>query len=172
MVGSFFSCYAGSGSFTRSGINYQAGAMTPLSAVFAAVFLALILLLIAPLTQYLPIPAMAGVILLVAFNLIDFHHIRIIFRTSKQEAAILVATFLSTLVLDLEFAIYTGVLLSLFFYLRQTAHPEIVSLLPEQDETGQILTPSEKECPALKIIRIDGSLFFGAVNIYRSFCRS
>jgi len=165
IAGSFFSCYAGSGSFTRSGINYHAGAMTPLSAVFASVFLALILLLVAPLTEYLPIPAMAGIILLVAFNLIDFHHIRNIIRTSKQEAAILGATFFSTLLLDLEFAIYTGVLLSLFFYLRQTAHPEIISLMPDQvDAAGPIWTPSEQHCPALKIIRIDGSLFFGAVN--------
>ncbi|MBU4034795.1 MAG: SulP family inorganic anion transporter, partial [Proteobacteria bacterium] len=81
ICGSFFSCYAGSGSFTRSGLNYHSGAMTPLSAVFSAVFLALILLLVAPLTEYLPIPAMGGVILLVAFNLIDFHHIRGIIKT-------------------------------------------------------------------------------------------
>jgi SulP family sulfate permease len=164
IAGSFFSCYAGSGSFTRSGINYHAGAMTPLSAVFSALFLALILLLVAPVTEYLPIPAMAGVILLVAFNLIDFHHIRVIIRTSKQEAAILATTFLATLVLDLEFAIYAGVLLSLFFYLRQTAHPEIVSVMPSQDEAGDACVPPDKQCPALKIIRIDGSLFFGAVN--------
>jgi len=76
IVGSFFSSYAGSGSFTRSGINYAAGARTPLAAIFAAAFLAAIVLLIAPLTKFLPIPAMGGVILLVAYNLIDFHHIR------------------------------------------------------------------------------------------------
>jgi len=164
IAGSFFSCYAGSGSFTRSGINYHAGAMTPLSAVFSAIFLALILLLVAPVTEYLPIPAMAGVILLVAFNLIDFHHIRVIIRTSKQEAAILATTFLATLVLDLEFAIYAGVLLSLFFYLRQTAHPEIVSVMPDQGNADNVSSLPDKHCPALTIIRIDGSLFFGAVN--------
>ena len=59
--GSFFSSYAGSGSFTRSGINYSAGARTPLSAIFAAMFLALIVLLVAPLTAYLPVAAMGGV---------------------------------------------------------------------------------------------------------------
>jgi len=58
LVGSMFMSYAGSGSFTRSGINYQAGAKTPLSAIFAAISLALILLLVAPLTAYLPIAAM------------------------------------------------------------------------------------------------------------------
>lgn len=164
ICGSFFSCYAGSGSFTRSGINYHAGAMTPLSAVFSAVFLSLILLLVAPLTEYLPIPAMGGVILLVAFNLIDFHHIRGIVKTSKQEAAILLITFAATLIFDLEFAIYAGVLMSLFLYLSRTAHPEIVNLMPDPDASGKLISQTDSQCPAFKIIRIDGSLFFGAVN--------
>lgn len=164
IVGSFFSSYAGSGSFTRSGINYHAGAMTPLSAVFSAAFLALILLLVAPLTEYLPIPAMGGVILLVAFNLIDFHHIRSLIKTNREEAMILLTTFLATLFLDLAFAIYAGVLLSLILYLSRTAHPQIVNLLPNPDASGQFFTHAESECPAFKIIRIDGSLFFGAVD--------
>jgi SulP family sulfate permease len=164
ICGSFFSCYAGSGSFTRSGINYHAGAMTPLSAVFSAVFLALILLLVAPLTEYLPIPAMGGVILLVAFNLIDFKHIRGIVKTSKQEAAILLTTFAATLIFNLEFAIYAGVLMSLFLYLSRTAHPEVVNLIPNPDVPGQYLAQADSRCPAFKIIRVDGSLFFGAVN--------
>lgn len=154
IVGSFFSSYAGSGSFTRSGINYHAGAMTPLSAIFSAIFLALILLLMAPLTVYLPIPAMGGVILLVAFNLIDFRNIRDIIKTSKDEAAVLLTTFFATLFLDLEFAIYSGVLMSLILYLSRTAHPEIVEVTHNHDALGQ----------SFKIIRIDGSLFFGAVH--------
>ena len=164
IVGSFFSSYAGSGSFTRSGLNYYAGAMTPLSAVFAAVFLALILLLIAPLTAYLPIPAMAGVILLVAYNLIDYHHIQSILRTSKEETAVLLTAFLATLLLNLEFAIYAGVLLSLIIYLRRTSHPQIVNLAPDPSSDRVKLAQSELQCPILKIIRIDGSLFFGAVS--------
>ncbi len=164
IVGSFFSSYAASGSFTRSGINYHAGAMTPFSAVFAAGFLALILLLVASLTAFLPIPAMAGVILLVAYNLVDFHHIRSIIRTSKEETAVLVTTFLATLLLDLEFAIYVGVLLSLVLYLSRTSHPQIVNLAPDPDSDRVTLTQSEIQCPHFKIIRIDGSLFFGAVS--------
>ena len=164
MIGSFFSSYAGSGSFTRSGINYQTGAMTPLSAIFSSVILMLILLLVAPLSSYLPISAMASVILLVAFSLIDFRHIGSIIKTSKEEAMVLLTTFLATLFLDLAFAVYAGVFLSLILYLSRTAHPEIVMLRPDPDASGHFLTRTEAECPALKIIRIDGSLFFGAVN--------
>ncbi len=164
IVGSFFSSYAGSGSFTRSGINYQTGAITPLSAVFSAMLLALLLLLIAPLTAYLPIAAMGGIILLVSYNLIDVHHIRTIIRTSREETAVLLVTFLATLFLDLEFAIYAGVLLSLVLYLNRTAHPRIANLIPNSDAAGPLLIETESECQYLKVIRIDGPLFFGAVN--------
>ncbi len=168
IVGSFFSSYAGSGSFTRSGINYQAGAKTPLSAIFAAVFLALTILLIAPLTAYLPIAAMGGIILIVGYNLIDFHHIKGIIKASRSETSVLIVTFLATLFLELEFAIYAGILLSLVFYLNRTARPKIVSLAPDPEERRRHMTNLERkvlpECPQLKVVRIDGSLFFGAVS--------
>ena len=168
MVGSFFSSYAGSGSFTRSGINYQAGAQTPLSSIFAALILALILLLFAPLTAYLPIAAMGGIILVVAYGLIDFHHIKGIIKASKSETIVLLVTFCSTLFLELEFAIYAGILLSLVFYLNRTSRPKIFSMVPDlHDEKRRLVNLSRKtltECPQVKIVRIDGSLFFGAVH--------
>jgi len=168
MAGSFFSAYVSSGSFTRTGVNYEAGAKTPLAGIFAALSLALIILLIAPLTAHIPIPSMAGILLLVAYNLIDFHHLKIIYRASKSEFIILSVTFLATLFLDLEFAIYVGVLLSLIVYLNKTSKPNIVSLMPDPDDPKQHLINIQKknlpEYPELKIIRIDGSLFFGAVQ--------
>ncbi len=170
IVGSFFSSYAGSGSFTRSGINYSAGAKTPMSAIFAAIFLALIVLLIAPLTAYLPIAAMGGVILLVAYNLIDFHHIKEILTISKSETAVLLTTFFATLFLELEFAIYLGVLLSLVLFLNRTSTPDIVALAPDVDANGnqrQLASLDEKplaQCPQLKIIRVDMSIYFGSAS--------
>jgi len=170
IVGSFFSSYAGSGSFTRSGINYEAGAKTPMSAIFAAIFLLFIILLIAPLTAYLPVAAMGGVILLVAYNLIDLHHIQMILKNSKSEATILIVTFLSTLFLELEFAIYMGVLLSLVFFLKRTSTPEIPTLSINIDEKTNkrsfinINKKPLKQCPQLKVIRIDMSIYFGSIN--------
>ena len=166
LVGSFFSSYASSGSFNRSGLNYEAGARTPLAAAFAALFLAAILLLVAPLAAYLPVAAMAGVLFLVAWGLIDFRHIRGIIRASRSETAILAATFLSTLFLDLEFAIYVGVILSLGFYLNRTSRPLVGALAPDrQDPLGRFSSDQDlPECSQLKIIEVHGSLFFGAVN--------
>lgn len=174
IVGSCFSSYASSGSFTRTGVNYSAGARTPLAAIFAALSLALVLLLIAPLTAYLPIPAMAGVLLLVAYNLIDFKQIRYIIRSSRSETAVLATTFFATLFLELEFAIYAGVLLSLTLYLNRTSKPAITTLAPDWDEIKHPLTNVTlkplPQCPQLRIIRLDGSLFFGAVDHFANFC--
>ncbi len=170
LTGSFFSSYAGSGSFTRSGINYDTGAKTPMSAIFAAGFLMMIILLVAPLTAYLPVAAMGGVILIVAYNLIDFHHISHIVRTSKSETAILLTTFFATLFLELEFAIYMGVLLSLVIFLARTSTPEVITLAIDVDPASgkrKMVNVQKKplnQCPQLKVIRIDMSIYFGSLN--------
>ncbi len=170
LAGSFLSSYAGSGSFTRSGVNHAAGAVTPLSAIFAAVILMVTVMLVAPLAVYLPIGAMAGVILLVAYNLIDFKQITHVITSSTSETSILLTTLASTLFLELEFAIYLGVLLSLVIFLGRTSYPDIVSLAPAYDpvyrKKNLIDTSSRpvSECPNLKIIRFDMSIYFGSLN--------
>lgn len=166
LVGSFFSGYASSGSFNRSGVNYASGARTPLAAVFAAFFLLIILLAVAPLAAYLPTAAMAGVLFLVAWGLIDTHHIMEMPKISKQEAVVLWVTLIGTL-LDLEKGIFLGIILSLVFYLYRTSRPAIHSVIPDASDNKRKFietTDSSKECPQLKVMRINGSIFFGAVE--------
>ena len=170
IVGSFLSSYASSGSFTRSGVNFEAGARTPLSAILAALFLMVIVLLVAPLIAYLPLAAMAGIILLVAYNLVDFKNIRKTFKYSKSESVIFTATFLATLLFELEFAIYLGVLLSLMLFIAKTSTPDVHTLAfatppGEGDRRLQSIRKAPLvQCPQLKIIRIDMSIYFGSIN--------
>jgi SulP family sulfate permease len=166
IAGSFFSAYASSGSFNRSGLNYEAGAKTPLAAAFAAVMLIAILLLVAPLARYLPIPTMAAILFLVAWGLIDFKAIRAIVRTSRSETAVLTVTLVATLTAQLEFAIYIGILLSLMLYLSRTSRPRIVDVKPDPGEHSDLFTTQSglPDCPQIKIVRINGSIFFGAVD--------
>lgn len=170
-VGSFFQCYAASGSFTRSGVNYEAGAKTPIAAIMAAVFLLLILLLVAPYFAYVPIPAMAGVIILVAWKLIDFRELLHIIRTSRAETSIAVITFLSTLFIDLEFAIYVGVMLSFLIFLNKSAHPFIGIGAPDPNTKHRVFRSAEThgltECPQLSFVRMDGPFYFGSVEHVR-----
>ena len=168
IIGSLFSSYASSGSFTRTGLNYEAGARTPLAAVFAAVVLAAGLPVFALITPYVPIPSMAAILLVVAYGLIDWHQIRKILRAGSNEYSVFVVTFLSTLFLQLEFAVYVGVLLSLVLYLRRTSRPRITTISPDPNHADRAMVNVHKTgiqvCPQLRIIRIDGSLFFGAVS--------
>jgi SulP family sulfate permease len=166
IVGGFFSAYVATGSFNRSGLNYEAGAKTPLAAVMAGVLLMGIVLLVAPLAAYLPNAAMAGVLLLVAWGLVDVHHIRKILRASRTEAMVMSVTFLSALFLDLEFAILLGVGLSLMAYLNRTSQPGMKERVPDPSLPRRRFNGAAHlpQCPQLRLVRIDGSLFFGAVS--------
>jgi SulP family sulfate permease len=166
IAGSFFSGYVATGSFNRSGLNYQSGAKTPLAAIFAALLLMVIVLLVAPYAAYLPKAAMAGVLFLVAWGLIDFKEIGHVLKSSKRETSVLLVTLLSAMFLELEFAIFAGVLLSLVLYLERVSKPNIVTRVPDQRLYKHAFSsdPDLPECKQLKIIRIDGSLFFGSVN--------
>lgn len=165
ILGSFFSSYASCGSFNRSGVNYAAGARTPLATVYASVFLVLILLLVGPLASYLPTAAMAGILFLVAWSLIDFHHIALITKNNLSEAVILWVTLLGTLV-DLEEGIFFGILLSLIIYLYRVSKPNLVPVVPAKEEGAYhfVSAYDHQECPQISMMRINGAIFFGAVD--------
>ncbi len=167
VLGSFFSAYPSSGSFNRSGLNYDSGAKTPLAAVFSAGALVVLLLVSAPLLAQLPLAAMVGLLFMVAWNLIDVRAIRHIASASRAEAAVLAVTFAATLLAELEFAILFGVTLSLVIYLNRTSRPALRALAPDPRDPGRkfrVIEPGMAECPQLRILRLEGSLYFGAVN--------
>ena len=170
IAGSFFSAYVATGSFNRTSLNYQAGAKTPISAMIAGFLEIFIVLAIAPLVAYLPTAAMAGILFIVAWGLIDFPAIKHIFSSTNSERAIFSVTFLAALFLDLEFAILAGILLSLMLYLMRASRPRILTRVPDPKQPNRKFTSELgplQECPQLHIMRIDGSLFFGSVAYIR-----
>jgi len=167
LVGSFFSAYPSSGSFNRSGANYEAGARTPLAAALSAGFLVLIVLAVAPLAAFIPVASMAAILFLVAWGLFEFHHIATIWRASRTESAVLAVTFAATLVMHLEIAILLGIVLSLVLYLHRTSRPALRSLIPDPlspQRKFRERQAGEAECPQAQVLRIEGSLYFGAVS--------
>jgi len=167
LVASFFSGYPTSASFNRSGINYEAGARTPLAAAFSAPFLIVVLLLVAPLVAYIPIASMAAILFMVAWGLFDTHAMRTILRTSRSEALVLIFTYFATLLMNLEMAILTGVMLSLVVYLNRTSRPQMRTMVPDPRHAERRFGPVADglaECPQTKILSIEGSVYFGAVD--------
>jgi SulP family sulfate permease len=166
IVGSFLSSFPSAGSFNRSAANYEAGAKTPMAAVYSSIILTVVVLLVAPLAAYLPLASVAALLLLIAYGLINVTHIKSIFKTSRSESTVMLLTFLAALFIGLDTAIYVGVILSLLLFLNQAAHPGIRDVKPDfrggsfhfDADTGL------PDCPQLKMLRLNGSVFFGAVE--------
>ncbi|MBS0319884.1 MAG: SulP family inorganic anion transporter, partial [Proteobacteria bacterium] len=170
IAGAFTSSFPSSGSFNRIWVNVEAGAQTPLAAVFSAVFLFAALLVLAPLAHYLPLAVMAALLFLVAWGLIDVREMRRVARTQRAEGAVMFVTLLATLVVQLEFAIFVGVLLSLFVYLARTTRPRVHRVVPDPGAPYLrfVIPPAGTVLPRdVDVIRVDGSLFFGAVDHVR-----
>lgn len=169
IAGSFFSAYTSSGSFNRSGANFAAGARTPLAAAFSAGLLLLIALVAAPWAAYLPVPAVAAVLFIVAWGLIDLREIEEILRRHPRERIVLLLTFVGTLV-DLEKGLFLGIVASLLLYLYRTSQPLIEERVPPRAELGNPrrkfagVDADNPGCPQAALLRVRGSLYFGAVE--------
>jgi SulP family sulfate permease len=169
IAGAFTSSYPTSGSFNRTGANYEAGARTPLSCVFSAMLLLVILLLVKPLAGYLPVASMAAVLFIVAIGLIDVAAMRHVWKTSRGDALVLVVTLIATLTIRLEVAILVGVLVSLLVYLNRATHPLVLRVSPDpaQERRFRRVGTATPLCPQVDMLRIDGALFFGSVEHIR-----
>jgi SulP family sulfate permease len=120
-----------SGSFTRSALAHQSGARTPLNGVITGVTILAGMLAFAPWARFIPRPAIAGVLLAIAWGMVDRVGIRRVLRTSRAESAIMAVTFLATLTQPLDFAILAGVLFSLAFFVLRSALPRVYPVVPD-----------------------------------------
>jgi sulfate permease, SulP family len=185
IVGGFFSCYVACGSVNRSMPNFEAGARTPLAAVFSALLLLLLLAFSAPLLSHIALPAIAALLLLVAWSLFDVPGWKKLWQQSQADFSIAAVTALATVSIRLEMAILLGTMLSLVVYLHRTSRPPMrvmgFDIPPSGEQTerpfvvvanvadstlaganaaSQAALP---ECPQLKMIRMEGEVYFGAV---------
>ena len=164
VAASLFSGYPGSGSFTRSAVNFRSGGKTPMSGVFSGIAVAVVLLLAAPLAAKLPVSALAGVLMVVAYDMVRKEDIKRTIRATRGDAAVLVVTFLATLLLHLEFAVYVGVLLSIGLHLAETAHPRIHSSVPDLQTGRMVGSARGRICCQMDIVTIEGAVFFGSAT--------
>lgn len=162
LTGSFFQCFPGSGSLTRSYINHQAGAATQWSGVICAGVVALTILALAPLAQYIPRAALAGVLLLAAVRMIDIAGIRYHFRATKFDAVIVTATALSAVFVSIEFCILVGTLLSFLIYVPKAAKVNMEELVVDPRGLIRERHANDVTCDRIKMVNFEGELFFGS----------
>lgn len=154
LVGGFFQCLPGSGSLSRSAINFQAGAVTRFSGVVVALAVAAALLALAPLTQFIPKAALAGLLFVTAARLIDVTRLRYTIRASGFDAGLVIVTALSALAI--------GVALSILVFVPRAAKLKTSELVVTRE--GVVRERVKDDPPSLRLILIDlqGELFFGA----------
>ncbi|MFO1066529.1 MAG: SulP family inorganic anion transporter [Pirellulales bacterium] len=162
LAGSFFHCFPGSGSLTRSYINYQAGAATEWSGIFSAAAVAVTVVLFAPLAQYIPRSALAGVLMLTATRMIDPEALRYHFKATRFDAMIVTATALAAILVSVEFCILVGVLLSFLFYVPKAARLHVSELIMTDNGVVRDRWSSDPQCSRIRIVNFEGELFFGA----------
>jgi SulP family sulfate permease len=158
-----FSGYACSGSFTRSALAHQSGAKSHLTGVFTGLTILLVILLVAPYASMIPRAAIAGVLLAIAWGMVDRAAIMRVVRTSRTETIIMSATFLATLLLPLDFAILSGIVFSLAMFVVFSSLPRVYPVVPDNTYRHLINDSKRSVCPQLGIMNIRGPLFFGAV---------
>jgi len=169
IVGGFFSSYVSCGSLNRSMPNLEAGARTPLAAVFASLWLLLLIAFTAPLLALIPLPAIAGLLLVIAWSLFDIPGWRRLWQHSRSDFFIALVTGLATMTIRIEMAILLGTILSLVTYLYRTSRPFMRvmgfdSLERDRPFVVRADVPAPlPECPQLKMIRMEGEVYFGAV---------
>ena len=160
--GGFFQCLPGSGSLTRSAINYQSGAVTRWSGVFAAAAVALVVCLFGRLAGYIPRAALAGILLVTAAGLIDVRRISHAMRASRFDALLVLATALSAVLIGVEFSILIGVGLSILMFVPRAARLKAGELAISTDRVIRDRQPTDVCCTRMVLLDLEGEFFFGA----------
>jgi SulP family sulfate permease len=162
LAGGFFQCLPGSGSLSRSAINFQAGAATRFSGILTASFVAIAVLALAPLARYVPKPALAALLLLTATRLIDVKRLTYALRATRIDAGVLVVTAVSAIVLGLDQAILIGVALSILLFVFRAAKLKSVELIVDAEHVVREKSPPDPPNPGFLLYDLEGELFFGA----------
>lgn len=163
-VGGFFQCIPGSGSLTRSAINQQAGAQSQWAAIWSAAAVAIIMLVFAPHARFIPKAALAGLLMVSAWRMVDRKALLYHARATRFDAIIVAATAISAVAISIEFCILIGVLLSFMLAVPRAGRMLLSEFVITGAGTIHERLPEDEPCPQLRIFGLEGEMFFGATT--------
>jgi len=161
-TGSFFQCMPGSGSLTRSAINHQAGAASQWSGVISAGAVAVTVLLFAPLARYIPRSALAGILIVTAFKMVEWRALAYHLRASRFDATVVLVTALSAVVISVEFCVLIGVLSSFLMAVPRVGHTRLTEFVATNAGYVNERLADDHPCPQILIFGLEGEMFFAA----------
>ncbi|PJE15084.1 SulP family inorganic anion transporter [Mycobacterium sp.] len=160
--GGFFQSLPGSGSLSRSAINYQSGAATRFSGIVSAATVAVALLLFAPLLRYVPQPALAGLLLVTAARLVDVKRLIYTLKASRYDAGLVIVTAFTGVAIDLDKAVLLGVIISILLFVPRAAKLRATELIVTPERVVRERVPGDEPDGSTVIYDLEGELFFGA----------
>lgn len=162
LVGGFFQSLPGSGSLTRSAINYQSGSITRMSGIYSSVIVGIVVLLLGPYARFIPKPAIAGLLFITAARLIDWKRLAYAIRASRFDAILVFVTAFAAIFVSVEDSILIGVVFSLLLFVPRVSKLGIRELIVTPERVVRERLPDEARSPGLLIYDLEGELFFGA----------
>ncbi|HEX4900818.1 MAG TPA: sulfate permease [Pyrinomonadaceae bacterium] len=164
------------GAIARTATNIKSGGRTPVAGMIHAIVLLLILLFLGKYAALIPMPALAAILIVVAYNMSEWKGFRDLLAGTRSDAVVLVVTFLLTVVIDLTVAIQVGVVLAAFLFMQRMSNTtevtKVTETLMDEDES-ETRDMSKLEVPAnVEVFEIYGSLFFGAIERFKDAMRS
>ena len=169
VVGGFFQAVPGSGSLTRSAINFQAGAVTRASGIYAGVIVAVVVILFGPYARYIPKSVLAGLLFITAARLIDWRRMAYAIRATRFDAALVLITALTAFFVSIEDSILVGVVASIAMFVPRAARLVVRELIVTPQRVLRVRLPGEDRDPALLIYDMEGELFFGAAPLLHQY---
>jgi SulP family sulfate permease len=164
------------GAIARTATNIKSGGRTPVAAIVHSITLTLILVFLGQWAALIPMTTLAAILLVVAYNMSEWHAFAHLLRTPKSDVAVLVTTFLLTVLIDLTVAIQVGVLLGAFLFIQRMSKETQINLvtetLKERDESEARDISNLAVPPNVQVFEIYGSLFFGAIERFKDAMRN
>ena len=160
--GGFFQCLPGSGSLTRSSINFQAGAITRMSGIYAGLIVAIVVLLFGPYARFIPKAALAGLLFVTAARLIDWKRLAYALRASWFDAALVLVTALSAIFISVDESILIGVGLSIVMFVPRASKLSTRELIVTPERIVREIQAQDQASNFVRIYDLEGELFFGA----------
>jgi len=162
LVGGFFQSLPGSGSLTRSAINYQSGAVTRASGVYSGIIVAIAVVLLGPYARFIPTSVLAGLLFITAARLIDWKRLAYAIRASRFDATLVAVTAFTAIFISVEDSILVGVAASLVLFVPRAARPGIRQLIVTPERVVRERLPDDPPASSLLIYDLEGEAFFGA----------
>lgn len=168
IVSPLFGGIPATGAIARTATNVKNGGRTPVAGIVHAVVLLLIMLFLGSWATLIPMPALAAILIVVAYNMSEWRSFAKILRAPRSDVAVMLVTFFLTVVVDLTAAIQVGIILSAMFFIRRMAEVSHVTQLTnefqdaegaDEEEVGGLKVPE-----GVEVFEVFGSLFFGAVD--------